>query len=99
MSDYNLVGIGASKLPNWHWWPAAVKCLLLPNADLVSDSCQTDAGSPECILPKSSGCSRMHLTRYPLRLADWATVMALTEKWMKALPVAARRFWVLTWFL
>ena len=40
-----------------------------PNAVRSSGSCQMLAGSPFDILPKSSGCSKMHLTMKPQRLA------------------------------
>ena len=57
-------------------------------ADLRTQT-QIEAGIPLACFPRSSGCSRIVMTRRPLRLQAWQVAMALMAKWMKTLPVAA----------
>ena len=63
-----------------------------PKADRISGSCHILVGSLGSILAISSGCSSMHRTTRPFFLAVLAVVIALIEKWMNSLPLAARRW-------
>ena len=48
-----------------------------------------EAGVPRPVAPRSSGCSRRQRVAMPLRLADWAALIALIVNRIKALPYSA----------